>query len=864
MPGNNNVVNDLEKHRNEFKRKIEELRAANDVAGLADEFYLAFYDYSATASGEAADPVAEMKTEVLKSFMDTLTDYVKPDPAQNNADVNAPAQAPQNNVNNVRVADEEYFEVKPENTQFLLEFLQEVNGRLRDTIVETGKKIDEWDRKIRNGEVPHTELIKDEPKKTRKIAHAIVMETEIEANSAAEVQRVIFEKLRGRNINGVKARTVYISLDEAGKIQAQGKYGLSEKKLKDYEKLFVDRNPNKSLGFKVNINGTKEGQELFTRIPEYLETFSTLNSKEQIEERERELYKPVDAYDQYTGYVKSVVKTAKKLLAELDSLNEGNEIGFENEFTRKYLEKLTHLGTDYKYEKNAETDIIGYLNVSDAVKSLSEPSEDFMNAANEELQDHIDNGTENTPEGQHAKKKAEVAENIYQLRKVLHLRNEEYNKLGINPSHSEIACNELFYLRKHKKNKGFVSGEPGEDDFTKKIDEFAEAINDSIVNDCIYDKCYDDLFKSLKEYKRIYQDMKNAEKSGNMDEFDRFNTLLADKKQHTKELITACKTFEQGDINKVNIDKSMQSRAKLYDKIDKGVSRTFNRPEKNYESYIYYHVGQYSGATENEKRENMTKVLAAYSLQKMGKKFSVKEIHKAAEYIKELYLLDNDNAYVRGQDRLNRILANKESVLEEGEKLRKELYDIKNDKYDDYVKDMKTLKDSLRSDSLRSTEYKNLVKIIKQASELGEKTKNMSAEDKARAFRQTNIDVIYAVQKYVKGKEKERISDKGNDAFKNSMDALSIVSKYTKTGNPQMNIRVKDVVASINEIRKDDTLSDFTTFENRFGAARAKTAADERRARQNGNNAQHNAAHDVNNNANNNVNRASKGPNAGK
>lgn len=148
---------------------------------------------------------------------------------------------------------------------------------------------------------------------------------------------------------------------------------------------------------------------------------------------------------------------------------------------------------------------------------------------------------------------------------------------------------------------------------------------------------------------------------------------------------------------------------------------------------------------------------------------------------------------------------------------------------------MKTLKESLRSADGRSKEYKALVNIITEASELGEKTKNMSAAKKAAAFRQANIDVIYAVQKYVKGKEKVRISDKGNDAFANSMDALSIVSKYTKKPGSMMNHRVINVVYAINKIRKQEGLDVYTAFERDYGAARAKQAADERRAAQNSN-----------------------------
>ncbi len=173
-------------------------------------------------------------------------------------------------------------------------------------------------------------------------------------------------------------------------------------------------------------------------------------------------------------------------------------------------------------------------------------------------------------------------------------------------------------------------------------------------------------------------------------------------------------------------------------------------------------------------------------------------------------------------------MKNKDTILQEGEKRRREIYEIKGKAYDDYVKDMKTLKESLRKADGRSDEYKGLYNAIKAASELGEKTKDMSPSKKAEAFRQANIGVIYAVQKYVKGKEKKRFQDKGNDAFDNSMDALSIVSKYTKKEGQMVNEKVDRVIRDINKIRKDDNLEQINKFEQKYGAERAKKAADKR------------------------------------
>ncbi len=62
------------------------------------------------------------------------------------------------------------------------------------------------------------------------------------------------------------------------------------------------------------------------------------------------------------------------------------------------------------------------------------------------------------------------------------------------------------------------------------------------------------------------------------------------------------------------------------------------------------------------------------------------------------------------------------------------------------------------------------------------------------------------------------------------MDALSIISKYTKHEGKIMNRGVVNVINKINEKRKDSVLTKYSRFEENFGAERAKTAAEQRRA----------------------------------
>ena len=164
------------------------------------------------------------------------------------------------------------------------------------------------------------------------------------------------------------------------------------------------------------------------------------------------------------------------------------------------------------------------------------------------------------------------------------------------------------------------------------------------------------------------------------------------------------------------------------------------------------------------------------------------------------------------------------TMLDEATRIRVGIYGIKGGEYNEFVDDMKTLKDSLWSSKGRSNEYKQLCNAIKEASEMNEKTRKMSDEQKADAFANANIKVVIAVQKYVKGKETVRISGKGNDAFLHSMDALAIVSKYTKQEGKVMNESVVKVIDKINEVRKDGWPHQYSRFESRYGASRAKHA----------------------------------------
>ncbi len=75
----------------------------------------------------------------------------------------------------------------------------------------------------------------------------------------------------------------------------------------------------------------------------------------------------------------------------------------------------------------------------------------------------------------------------------------------------------------------------------------------------------------------------------------------------------------------------------------------------------------------------------------------------------------------------------------------------------------------------------------------------MDPRERELVFAKANINVVLAVRMYVRGKEKIRFQDKGNDAFDNSMDALAIISKYTKQDNLKMNAGIYNITSKIIE-----------------------------------------------------------------
>ncbi len=799
---------------------LEEFRKKKDAKGAADMIFGIIKenrDVFSNGGNAELTPEQEGNEDATKAFINGITDIVlkKPEP--------------------------ELSEIKPEYHAFVQALIREFSTRYVNAVIEHGRKVDEWVEKIRTGQVPNTELIRDEPETMKKLAHAIVVQQEQINITALQAYTELWSALYFKSIGGTDALTIASNDLEAVKAETLHRTGISAEKYSEYDLSFESKEPSTSIGYEVPGKKVQEGEPLFSKLPDYMEVIRTHQTEEELEAYEREEMLKKHKLDRFTQQVKGTVKASKHLLQQLDAENKPildakMELDEANEFTRKDLERFTHVGTDYVYNKfNAPTSEPSPAIVVHATRNLIDYSGDFKRNTLRVYNRHVKNNTADTPEGEKAKTMAVLAQNIYDLTVQIRGKADILFKAPINGFTINNDAKRLKYIDKYRKQKGFfVSGKLKEDAHTKELDRLTDTLRDSLANDTLDPQCYDKLILSVKEQKWLYQKMRAAAKKGNIDAYNRYSAEVTRLGQEIKTTITECKTYEDGDIYRSKVDGTEIDRKEVLKTLSKTVTKKFGDMKPSFESYMYKHTGKYAGNSENEMRDNMVKVLAAYTLKKLGKPFDVKEIHKVADVIRDMYVLNNDDAMIRSQKRLKGITKDVDSVLAAGEAQRRLLYDVKGDRYADYTRDMANLKTYMRSPDGRSPEYRAFYNAVKAASELEETTADMTPEQKASVYRRMNVDLIGAVRKYVKGKEKTRIQEKGNDAFANAMDTLSVISKYTKPEGQPMSMKVINVLAGINKIRKDEKLYDFMKFEREFGVARAKTTYDARMARQAG------------------------------
>ena len=325
-------------------------------------------------------------------------------------------------------------------------------------------------------------------------------------------------------------------------------------------------------------------------------------------------------------------------------------------------------------------------------------------------------------------------------------------------------------------------------------------------------KMAQDLYKvrAVEKMQRAQAVLSNIKQTGVKpdNEIGRFyNNYLKMENTYFKELI------KDGKSSREVCDKIIEEQ-----KSQKLVKKNPLKVPVNYDTYVELHTASRMGETPDDKINNLAKTMAACTMKEIRKKFDVKQIHRVADMFKNLYDLDS---LKENPDELRETLRGPGRIKDCINKARSRCFGVKETDMDSYTNDMKTLLQNMWDPKGRSTEYNNLYKAVKAASEIG--GKNWSAEKKAEEVIDANINLLDAIQKYTDGKEKTRHSNDGNARFANAMDALAVAAKYTG-----MKVHANKIINKINTIRhsahQDNALIDADSFTQNYGADRAKNA----------------------------------------
>ncbi|MBR1508790.1 MAG: hypothetical protein IJ619_12400 [Eubacterium sp.] len=320
----------------------------------------------------------------------------------------------------------------------------------------------------------------------------------------------------------------------------------------------------------------------------------------------------------------------------------------------------------------------------------------------------------------------------------------------------------------------------------------------------------------------------NLYKQANSGELFKYTSVTAVPQKNSEGYLIEYSNMPTLNLGKNKFDIKVPKSSKVAEAPHKsGIKEPAKKPKKlpvNFDSYIKLHTGEggFKGKNQKDKCEAVCKVLAAYSLKKLGRDFSLKEIHKMSKHIATTYVIEHD---MMKSINLDEILKDKKSVLAFGQKRREKYYSIKPNDYGNFVDEMKKISDNMISEKGHSDEYKAFVRAVRKAASLNDNIIDMTPEKKAEVFLQAGLDVVHAADKYIEGREKISRKQERNDCINNALDALAAVSRYTSKDKGQpMNLRITDIIARIQKKRNDinDGIN-MVTFEDSYGGKRAET-----------------------------------------
>ena len=454
-------------------------------------------------------------------------------------------------------------------------------------IVSAGRKRDEWAKKIEDGKVPFTEMVKDEPKTVKKLAHDIVLVTDLESSCVNNIFLMVGNPL----VSSEEGKKYFEDRAEKIRTEVMDEEGISQEKETEYVRQFMDQNSSTSTGFEVNVK-SGEGEPLFQKVPEYAERLHELKTEDGFDAYEDELYDFIDKYDRYQEQVRTLVEISKHVLRdfnELKYLADQSTIVFDE--TNRYFESFTHLGKDYVVDDKdipvdyrKPTDKINYEMLDFLLKEFKD-SADTLNDKAWDKVNGFDKNQKDTDEYKKAKKFAQTTGHIYNINFLADTFNKDF---GPGKNYDDVAQRYKYigYINKKRKELGIKTIDPKlvmeyQDVYTDTLDEQRKKLCTDIINNGVTDESYEKLFKALTVHKRLHARREIADARRYYDLRNKLDEKIEASRENIKKLIKDCKAFEKKNDISLNMTGESIDRKKLLDRISASVTRKTNHYDKD-------------------------------------------------------------------------------------------------------------------------------------------------------------------------------------------------------------------------------------------------------------------------------------------
>lgn len=290
--------------------------------------------------------------------------------------------------------------LNPENEEILLGIWNQMCIRNCEVVYEKGIRLNDWEKRIQNGEIEGTELIADDPKTRREVAHDLLIVREggpiVASNNLITLmnQELPNIEIQGRN-----------AMEYLGDMELSQRSDYCEEKKIPLEQLdgfwSEVRNTNtkeKYHHFHVKFGEVGEGEMLFDDLPEEIKTIRGCQSEKELTDYGNRIVEEISKKEKYAADVMSSVDQAKELLGKYRSNRPADDAEAYDEMLHT-LEDYTKLGTNYRFIDDelgvdVVTEAIDSITVSKALNNLEAVSDGF--AVSDELKEFV-NGVKNGP-----------------------------------------------------------------------------------------------------------------------------------------------------------------------------------------------------------------------------------------------------------------------------------------------------------------------------------------------------------------------------------------------------------------------------------------------------------------------------------